>query len=62
MDRMSETLILSLSLKKWQILMFYIVLNFKELFMSPQPDVRLIWGLDQNVAFKFGQVKSQNWI
>ena len=31
--------------------MFYIVFEFKELFISLQPDVRLRWGLDQNVAF-----------
>ena len=30
-------------LKRWQILMFYIVLNFTELLMSLQPDVRLRW-------------------
>ena len=32
--------------------MFYIVLNFKELVISPQPDVRVSWDLNQNVAFK----------
>ena len=31
--------------------MFYIVFEFKALFISLQPDVRLQWGLDQNVAF-----------
>ena len=36
--------------------MFYIVCEFKELFTSLQPDVRLRWGLDQNVAFLNWQV------
>ena len=31
--------------------MFYIVFEFKEVFISVQPDVQLRWGLDQNVAF-----------
>ena len=31
--------------------MFYIVYEFKELFISLQPDVRLRWDLDQNVVF-----------
>ena len=30
-----------------KILMFYIVFEFKELFISLQPDVRLRWGLDK---------------
>ena len=30
--------------------MFYIVFEFKELFISLQPDNRLSFGLDQNVA------------
>ena len=37
--------------------MFYIVLNFKRLIISLQPDVQLRWGFDQNVAFKMA-----NWI
>ena len=28
-----------------------LIMNFKELVISLQPDVRLRWGLDQNVAF-----------
>ena len=36
--------------------MFYIVFEFKELFISLQLDVWLTWGLDQNVAFLNGQV------
>ena len=31
--------------------MFYIVFEFKEMFISLQPDVPLRWSLDQNVAF-----------
>ena len=31
--------------------MFYIVFEFKELFISLQPDVQLRWSLDENVAF-----------
>ena len=38
-------------LKRWQILMFCIVFNLQSIFTSSQPDVRLRWGLDQNVAF-----------
>ena len=30
---------------------FILFLSFKELFISLQPDARLRWGLDQNVAF-----------
>ena len=40
-----------LGLKKWQILMFFIVFKLQRMFIFPQPDVRLRWGLDQNVAF-----------
>ena len=36
--------------------MFYIVFELKQLFISLQPDVRLRWGLDQNVAILIGQV------
>ena len=32
--------------------MLYIVFEFKELFISLQPDVGLRWGLDQNVALQ----------
>ena len=39
-------------LNRWLILVFHIVLNFKELVISLQPDVRLRWGLDLNVAFE----------
>ena len=38
-------------LKTWQILMYFIVFKRQRMFVSPQPDVRLRWGLDQNVAF-----------
>ena len=31
--------------------MFYNVFEFKEMFISLQPNARLKWGLDQNVAF-----------
>ena len=31
--------------------MFYVVLELQRIFISPQPDVQLRWGLDQNVAF-----------
>ena len=31
--------------------MFSIVFEVKELFIFPEPDVWLRWGLDQNVAF-----------
>ena len=34
-----------------KFLFFYIVFEVKELFISLEPDVRLRWGLDQNVAF-----------
>ena len=43
----------------------YIVLEPKELFISLQPDVRLRWGLDENVAFKMDNwfiLKNQIWI
>ena len=32
--------------------MFYIVFEFKEMFISLQPDVQMSWGLDKIVAFK----------
>ena len=35
-----------------KILRFYIVLNVKELFIFLQPDVRLRWGLERNIAFQ----------
>ena len=38
-------------LKRWQILMFFIVFKLQRMFVSLQPDVQLRWGLDQNVAF-----------
>ena len=34
-----------------KFLCFTLFRNFKELFISLQPDVQLSWGLDQNVAF-----------
>ena len=34
-----------------KVLCFTLFLNVKELFISLQPDVELIWGLDQDVAF-----------
>ena len=40
-----------LQAKRGDKFLFYIVFKFKELFISLQPDVRLRWGLDQNVAF-----------
>ena len=50
---MSGILILSYRLKEVnKILIFYIVFEFKEMFVSLQLDVRLRWGLDQNVALK----------
>ena len=45
--------------------MFYIVFEFKELFISLQPDDCLRRGLDQNVAIKMDKwftLKNQNWI
>ena len=36
--------------------MFFIVFKLQRMFLSLQPDVRLRWGLDQNVAFLNGQV------
>ena len=51
MSRMSRTLILSYRLEEVTILMFYIVLNFKECIISPQPDVQLRWNLVQNIVF-----------
>ena len=35
-----------------KFLCFTLFLNFKELFISLQPDVQLRWDLDQNVAFQ----------
>ena len=52
-------------LKRWQILMFFIVFKLQRMFISPQLDIRLRWGLDQNVAFvmdKWLMLKTQNWI
>ena len=52
-------------IKRWQILMFFINLKLQKMFVSPQPDVRLRWGLDQNVAFymdKYFMLKYWNWI
>ena len=52
-------------LKRWQILMFFIVFKLWRMFISPQLDLRLRWGLDQNVAFlmdKWLMLKTQNWI
>ena len=31
--------------------MFSVVFKLQRMFVSLQPDVRLRWGLDQNVAF-----------
>ena len=36
--------------------MFYIVFEFKELFISLQPDVWLRWGLNQKCSILNGQV------
>ena len=47
------------------MLMFYIVLNFKEYVISLWPDVRLRWGLDQIIAFKMDKwlnLKAQSWL
>ena len=38
-------------LKMLQMLMFSIVFKLQRMFVSPQPDVRLRWGLDQIVVF-----------
>ena len=48
---MSEILILSYKLKEDKFLHFTLFLNFKELFISPQPFARLRFGLDQNAVF-----------
>ena len=53
------------ALKRCQILMFFIVFKFQRMIISLQPDVRLRWGLDQNVAFSMDKwliLKTQNWI
>ena len=53
MSRMSRYI--NFEIQAWRgdkFLCFTLFLSFKELFISPQPDVRLRWGLDQNVAFK----------
>ena len=34
---------------------FTLVLNFKELFVSLQPDVQLRWSLEQNVDFNMNK-------
>ena len=49
---MSGILILSYRLKE-VINSFVLHSEFKEFFISLQPDVPLRWGLDQNVAFKW---------
>ena len=36
-------------------LCFYIVLKFKELLISLEPDVGSKWGMDQNVGFDMGK-------
>ena len=50
MNPMSEILILSYKLKDDKFLRFAMFLSFKELFISPQPYVRLRFGLDQNAV------------
>ena len=43
--------------------MCYIVLKFKELLISLEPDVGLQWGMDQSVGFDMHKkiiLKSQN--
>ena len=62
---MSVILILSYRLKK--VINSYVLhcFEFKEMFISLQPDVCLRWDLDQNVAFhmdKWFIFKQQNWI
>ena len=42
---------------------FTLFFNFKKMFVSLQPDVRLRWDLDQNVAFQMDKrfiFKTQN--
>ena len=50
MRRMSD-IDFELQAKRGEKFLFYSVFEFTELFISLQPDVRLRWGLDQNVAF-----------
>ena len=33
------------------VLMFFIVFKLQRMFISPQTEIWLRWGLDQNVAF-----------
>ena len=53
-------------LDRWQICMFfYNVLDFIELIISLQTDVRSRWSLDHNVTFWMGKwfiLKNPNWI
>ena len=35
--------------------MFYIVFKYKELLISFEPDVGLLWGMNQNVGFDMGK-------
>ena len=51
MSHMLGISILSYRLRKVKNSCFTLFLNFRELFISPQPDIRLRWNLDQNVAF-----------
>ena len=48
---MSEILILIYGHKGVTNSYVFIVLKLQRMFVSPQPDVLLRWGLDQNVAF-----------
>ena len=52
---MSGILILSYRLKQMTIPMFYIVLKFKDLLISLEPDFGFKWGMDQNVGFEIGK-------
>ena len=53
MSLMSVILMFELQAKRGdKFLCFTLFLNFTELLICPQPDIRLKWGLDQNVAFQ----------
>ena len=51
MCRMSGILIVSQRLLTGDKFLYLNCFEFKELFISLQPDARLRWGVDQNVAF-----------
>ena len=46
----------STPLKRWQILMFYIVWELERMFISLQPDVRLRWGFESKCSILNEQV------